>query len=324
MEKIAFIDFKFHKKTWSSIFYQTILSKYFDVDVFYENEKEKYMNDNYKILMFCQVIPDFLDLIKIRDRKIILVPVYDSMTLSKLSRDRYKKIGVKVICFCKKEYDFFKSNWFDCIYLQYFLPSLNYKVDYSKKRIFFWYRWNITWENIKRIVWNQKVEITIKNHPDPGYEPLKIPEAEIKKYNITFQNQFFEKKEDYFKILSEHSIFIAPRKQEWIGMSFLESMSMWQCVVAYNDATMNEYIINGKNGILTKFDKEIDLWDYESLWKQAKVNYDIWLNKRNNNYLKLFVDYVMSDRKIKSKKISMYDYLIDFLLKVRRKILKYL
>lgn len=324
MEKIAFIDLKFHKKTWSSVFYQTILSKYFDVDVFYEDEKEKYMNGNYNTLMFVQVIPDFLDLIKIRNKNIILVPVYDAMPLNRIAWERYRKIGVKIICFCRKEYDFFKTNWFDCIYLQYYLPTLNFNVDYSRKKIFFRYRWNIKRDDVKRIIWNQKVSVTIKNHPDPGYKLLDLSEDEIKRYDITFENQFFEKKEDYFKILWKHSIFIAPRKQEGIWMSFLESMSMWQCVIAYNDATMNEYIVNNRNGILTKFDKEVNLCDYKSLWEQAKDDYAVWLDKRNTKYSKLFVDYVMRDKNIWEERISIYDYLIDFLIKVRRKVLKVL
>lgn len=33
-------------------------------------------------------------------------------------------------------------------------------------------------------------------------------------------------------------------------MVFLEAMAMGKCVVAYDDATMNEYIHNGEDGIL--------------------------------------------------------------------------
>ena len=43
MEKIAFIDLQFHKKTKSSDFFQDILKKEFDVDVFYENEIKKFI-----------------------------------------------------------------------------------------------------------------------------------------------------------------------------------------------------------------------------------------------------------------------------------------
>ena len=37
-------------------------------------------------------------------------------------------------------------------------------------------------------------------------------------------------------------------------MAFLEAMAMWRCVVANDDATMNEYIKNGENGILFSAD----------------------------------------------------------------------
>ena len=317
MEKIAFIDIEFHKKTKSSVFFQKILSEYFDVDIFYENEKSRYINNNYKTLIFWQWIPDFLDLIKIRDKKIILIPMYDAMPLNRIAWNRYKKFNIKVVCFCKKVYDFFKENWFDCFYIQYYLQPLDYEVDYSEKKIFFRYRWNIKRDNVKKIIWNQNVSITIKNNPDPEYKALVIPDDEIKKYNISFQNQFFKDKEQYLKLLSNHSIFIAPRKQEWIWMSFLESMSLWQCIIAYDDATMNEYIIDNENWILTKFDKEINLEDYRKIGECAKLRYKTWLLKRNND-IRLCINFIKSEYSKPCNKITTMDYIVNAMIKLRR------
>lgn len=38
-------------------------------------------------------------------------------------------------------------------------------------------------------------------------------------------------------------------------MAFLEAMAMGKCVVAHDDATMNEYIVDGESGLLVDFDR---------------------------------------------------------------------
>lgn len=321
MKKIAFIDLEFHKKTKSSIFFQDILKKTYDIDFFNENEVSKCLKNNYEKYIYWQVIPDFLDLIKIKDKQIIFIPMYDWLALNKIARERYKCFNIRIICFCKKVYNFFSRMWFDCFYIQYFLPPLEYNIDYSNKNIFFRYRWDITRKNVKTIIWNQNVTITIKDNPDPWYKSLKIPENDIIKYNVSFQNEFFKRKEDYLNILSKHSIFIAPRKQEWIWMSFLESMNLWQCVIAYNDSTMNEYIINNKNWILTEFNKEINLDNYSEIWRNTKLGYNIWFNKWDTDILKC-MDFIKEEFHVKQKKITFLDYIVDLLIKIRRRCLK--
>jgi len=321
MENIAFIDLEFHKKTKSSDFFQDILSVYFKINVFYENERKKYLNKNFDKYIFWQVIPDFLDLIKLKNKQIIFIPMYDGVVLHKIAWERYKCFNIKIVCFCKKVYEFFTDIWFECFYIQYYLPPLNFKIDYSKKRIFFRYRWNISRENVKKIIWNQNVEITIKNKPDPWYKSLNLSKEDIKKYDISFQDEFFDTKEEYFGYLSKHSIFIAPRRQEWIWMSFLESMSLWQCIIAYNDATMNEYIHNNKNWILTKFDEEINLDNYVDIWKEAKRMYEIWLEQRNKD-LEKCIGFINDNSSRNLKKLSILDFMIDFMIKFRRKLLK--
>ena len=40
-------------------------------------------------------------------------------------------------------------------------------------------------------------------------------------------------------------------------MAFLEAMAMGKCVVAHDDATMNEYIVDGESGLLVDFDRPV-------------------------------------------------------------------
>jgi glycosyltransferase involved in cell wall biosynthesis len=52
------------------------------------------------------------------------------------------------------------------------------------------------------------------------------------------------------KDIAASALYVAPRFHEGIGLSFLEAMAMGRCVIAVNNPTMNEYIIDGENGFL--------------------------------------------------------------------------
>ena len=75
-------------------------------------------------------------------------------------------------------------------------------------------------------------------------------------------------------LLTHQKVFIAPRLAEGIGMSFLEAMAMGCAVIAQDDATMNEYIVHGKTGILVDWSKDNTgartRFDLESLGIQAR------------------------------------------------------
>jgi len=66
----------------------------------------------------------------------------------------------------------------------------------------------------------------------------------------TAGERLWGKREQYLKDLVKHNVYVAPRRFEGIGMSFLEAMAMGMCVVAENQPTANEYIVSGQNGIL--------------------------------------------------------------------------
>ena len=300
---MAVIDMGFHKKTKSFDFVKNILSDTFEMDYFYDDSLEwgaidtSYINKDYEFHLYLQVLPSFFDLYKIRNKKIIFVPMYDWVVLNPLAWQHYKWFNIKIICFSKKLYSFLKKEWFDCLYVQYFLPPLEYTIDYQLKNIFFWYRWGISFDELKCFLWTQKIDqLTIKNIPDPWCQKLVISDADIKKYNIKFLDTFFDTHKEQYDFLAKHNIFISPRKKEWIGMTFLESMSLGQCVVAYDDGTMNEYLSDWVNWILTRFDKQIDLDHFMDIGLRAKqqyvVDYKAWIE--NKKTIVPYIDWVYS------------------------------
>ena len=86
-------------------------------------------------------------------------------------------------------------------------------------------------------------------------------------------------------------IYIAPRFQEGIGMSFLEAMAMGRCVIAVNEPTMNEYIKPGKTGFLYNLDtvQDLTVGNIRSVQKRTLAfiskGYTKW-NKKKNSILK--------------------------------------
>ena len=63
-------------------------------------------------------------------------------------------------------------------------------------------------------------------------------------------SHWFESKEEIMKVIRSCDIYLAPRLEEGIGQSFLEALSAGLCVVAPNNGTMNEYLVDGVNGML--------------------------------------------------------------------------
>ena len=108
-----------------------------------------------------------------------------------------------------------------------------------------------------------------QRHPGIGLELIKntFPPECVRKviYKADFPTEIsapfpIEKlegwipKEQLLERMAEADFYLAPRPQEGIGFSFLEAMAMGKIVLAHDDATMNEYIEDGKTGYL--FNKE--------------------------------------------------------------------
>ena len=76
-------------------------------------------------------------------------------------------------------------------------------------------------------------------------------------------------------------------------MAFIEAMAMGKCVVAHNDATMNEYIKDGVNGILFDADRPIAIAESQILSVHSNIHaikeqwYGVWLEdmKKISNFI---------------------------------------
>jgi glycosyltransferase involved in cell wall biosynthesis len=144
-------------------------------------------------------------------------------------------------------------------YLQYFPDPNDLPIVYAdrEKRVFFWERnGDVTLDVVKN--WFSSCRECVFHYhraPDPGNKPSSVVPL-----NDTWTiSEWFSSSDEYKKVLRSCAIFVAPRKFEGIGMSFLEAMAMGLVVVGLPYPTLSEYVDNGINGILINIDDRVDL-----------------------------------------------------------------
>lgn len=289
---IAFVDHSFHQKTRSTFFFRDILADKYELTDYWDRSWEGGESVNiddisrYDLVVFFQLLPKYSNLLRLR-RPAVWIPMYDGETINPWRIDKilyYKlvaKTNIKVLCFSKKHGEFLSKMGFDCIDVQYFLkPFDDGSRDYSGMKILFWDRGDISFDMVKRAIGDQKIDrFILRANYDPGRSNALPANEDIKKYSMEIIKGNLTK-DEHLELMRRSNIFIAPRKREGIGMSFLEAMQMGLCVIANNDATMNEYIKDGESGFLTDWSGQTDLKNFKSAGIAARKSvldgYEQW------------------------------------------------
>ena len=232
MMKLLFVDHECHRKTRSAEFFLEILCRGFDVkECYYSNhyrtESENEVADNDIVISW-----EFLT----SRRKFffpgkcnVFVPMYDNEWASGWQWRRIAWSGIGVISFCQRVSDHARRCGVKNILDVRYFPECDGGSwpQCDPKKVFLWERGEISRLTAERLF-----------PPEAGYS-----------FDVKGADEFLSR-EEYFKRMSRCGIVIAPRSKEGIGMAFLEAMALGRCVVAHDDATMNEYIMHGENGIL--------------------------------------------------------------------------
>jgi len=239
--------------------------------------------NQYDKVFFFQTIYPVSELRKIK-AGLVWIPMYDGISLDKTFWMGLSTLPIKVVCFSRKLFDLVSSYGIDSICVQYFKDPNQFDriTDFTTKRVFFWLRGSVTLSVVKEILKGNIVDsMDFLMAPDPNYATLSLPNSFLKDFNVNVV-EGFKNPSDYVSLVSRNNIFISPRTKEGMGMSFLESIAMGQCVIANDDSTMNEYISNAENGILFDISnpKPIKLDDFESLARTAHsraiAGYERW------------------------------------------------
>ena len=332
--RLAFIDHSFHKKTQATAFLMDILSENFDIECIWDDSWSggdsisiEYLNKhNFEFVLFFQVLFPVDELKKLRG-KLIWVPMYDGVVGRAPSFwMELSQLPIKVISFSKRVFDVARSFGIQSVSVQYFFDPEKFKEisQIEGKRIFFWQRTKFSFKDVKKILGNQRVEkFVLKLDVDPGYTPVRPTNEDMRRYNIEIIDGNLSK-EDYLELVRGSNIFIAPRKFEGIGMSFIEAMTMGLAVVAFDHPTMNEYMVHQKSGYLVNERRlgEIDFSKFQEIGEKArevcKKGYKEWLMKREK-----LADFIVEDfRPPRRLNILVFSYVksVRFLYRCLRRI----
>ena len=233
--KLLFIDHDCHRTTASVDFFVEILRSAFEVS---EHRYPKAYCTGATKAMRGQDVAVVFEFPIARGRfffpgKInVFVPMYDNEWGSVWQWRRIAASGMGVVSFCEKVSAHARrcgvKNLLDVRYFPD--PAALPQTAGDPKRIFLWERGGVSREQAGKMFL-----------ASDGYELV-----------VKGANEFLPYAE-YQARLASCGVVIAPRRKEGIGMAFLEAMAMGKCVVAHNDATMNEYIVDGESGILVDF-----------------------------------------------------------------------
>ena len=311
---LAFVDNIFHQRTMSSDFFKKLIAAHFELINFWDRTSQKGPRidtdtiNRHEYVVFWQRLNTIAELEKITS-KIIWVPMFDSISFDYLFWKNLSLLPIKVLCFSKAIYNQCLKFGIESLYVQYFSEPKWKNDDFATraKTLFFWNRGAVSFEMVKKIIDPSSIEQLIYlSRPDPNYKTENLTPEDKEKFKIrVIEMDFKESRTEYFDLVHKSGIYVAPRKKEGIGLSFIEAIGYGSVVLAYNDGTMNEYIRHGYNGYL--FDENTkEVLDFSSLSeisknsrRVAEEGYKKWLEGE-----KLAVAFVKTKASSKNRAIT--------------------
>lgn len=329
--KIAFVDMSFHiENTKSSQFFIDILSPLGEIHHISNIDAwKKVPAIKPDILIIWQLLPSPAEIDFWGVKNVILIPMYDACPHDLDFWNKYKKY--KIFCFSKTLFFLLKENGFTCYHSQYYIKPNEISINKFNENLcncFFWERYNkLTWATVKNVIKFLPLKHVHFHTGLTQSQDERPTQEEVDKYSITFST-WFEHKSDLDKILDNTGIYISPRVEEGIGLSFIEALSRGNLVAAFDAPTMNEYITDGVDGILFTHDKfpkeqytpeQINSIQNKSV-KRAKEGYEKWISSEPaiRDFISSPVENYKSARTFKGYCI----YLIHILKSTAKKILR--
>lgn len=312
MKRLLFIGHSYHQKTKSADFCCDLLAEKYDVTKFYfdpyqddiKTHFQQLQGQEFDILVLWQIMPSLDDLKKIiKFKRSAFFPMYDGVP-KRSNPLWYEYRHTHIINFCRTLHEELQAIGFASHYIQYFPKPLEITNQGKLDSVFFWQRIDkINADLVARLLQNTEINhLHFHKAIDPQHK-LSMPNM---KCQIT-TSEWFETREEMQQKMQESALYIAPRIYEGIGMSFLEAMAMGRCVIAPNNPTMNEYIIDGKTGYLYDLDnvKPLDIQDIREIQKNTydyiEKGYNIWNQQKYG-----IIDWLEEDIQINEKNIKKF------------------
>ena len=257
--RVLFVDIDFHLKTKSADFFLDVLRTAFNVETHYYHDlyhvnipHEKI--DRADVIVIWQSTLGRKDFV-VNGKPCIYVPMYDCDWGSRVQWKRIGASGTHVISFCDaitkraKRGGVPSGHLLDVRFAYDPAAFSGFEGDPEVAAI--WERGFFGLDEFKQMFPPHFFKkLIVIRRPQPGLTFKPVSQADIAAYNITLVESEFIPKNDYLQLIKEPGVFLAPRPKEGIGMSFLEALAMGKCVIAHDDASMNEYITDGENGFI--------------------------------------------------------------------------
>lgn len=268
--KCLFIDHKYHSTTSSTRFLMNILSEKFDIEILY---LEDFSSQSFsKILeieasLYLAFQYDFIaPFLLSHNKKVLIVAMYDGTGEMPPIHWTAMKGGL-FLNFSRYLHNIHIGLGLNSMYARYYPDPNTYpKFEPSNENnnsIFFWERHpqlglSIDWlaYQLNRQSFGPKL-LHIHQAPDPGQYTKRHHTGlrDIFPGKFITTSKWYDNKNEFLNAMSQFGIYIAPRKAEGIGFSFIDAMACGMVVFAHDKATMNEYITNDVTGIL--FDNDL-------------------------------------------------------------------
>lgn len=298
-KRLAFVDMAFHQKTRSGDFLREILGEKYEIyDYWYEEGKAQHKQLIKELLQFeevffFQVLLPYRQMVQLRKRnvRVVWAPMYDGLPMGNYYWKKVATLQLFVLSFSEAIDRKVKERGIMHCTVRYYQQPVkdmkNTKRGQEGLVVFFWYRGNIAFENWIRFFKHAAVKkIIYLSAPDPKYSKQIISEEIQRNYNIEIIETDFLNREEYLNYVKQCDVYVCPRKQEGIGMTLVEALSLGKFLLGYKDYTMKDYIIHGKNGFL--FDNTTtEIIDYnlvnnseESCSEIANSGYRKWVNDK--------------------------------------------
>ena len=256
---LVFIGRQYHSKTKSDQMMLDLLKDDFEVSLlrreqYTDSELVKEVNQIKPEVIFFWCLPpsSTKHLWKMHCKNVVWAPMWDGFRPLKFrKRMLITSSKVKVLCFSRALYEYFLTTKIQAHYTQCALkPEFSSFKDKGPYTVFLWQREaminieNIVRflgeKNIKKVIYKSEVGVDVKSYP----------------FEVEVLKDWLDT-EEYQEKIKEADFYVAPRRAEGIGFSFLEAMRRGKVILAYDESTMNEYVFDGENGYL--FDENFEL-----------------------------------------------------------------
>jgi glycosyltransferase involved in cell wall biosynthesis len=206
--------------------------------------------------IFCQIHPP-KTLLETIPHKVVWIPMWDNV--QHLAQGWWNRLprNLRVVAFSEAVYQRAKLANLNVLRLSYFKnPDDFAPVTWHQGRVLlYWNRIGLVGPNfLAKMCKTLRVDkLLFRQQSDPSYAHLMSYQLPQRLGDTIVETlPLYSSREEYIAATNEANMVIAPRKLEGVGMVFLEAMARGSAVFAYDDATMNEYIVSGKNGYLFK------------------------------------------------------------------------